>query len=365
MLKQEWQKAWGQCSTILFLLAVCGAQVLFVLNGMNPTAKETAQIYNQFAGPMDDAWAERVTAELRRYWPNGFDPNSEEALFAEGVKRHIPGIALYRDFTGMIDGHVSALKTARSADPGYDLSRIDKAYRNLREQSEAGIIQFGFSPGCEGMTMQFMVNWAIVLFSLVFAGNQLSADRSNGMEAMLAVSRDGRRSLFRTRFATHQLSVLMVWMAAEGTMALTLTLYGCWGHMESLVQDFIFNTSPIPWNAWQVMAVVLLCSLTSGQVIAAAAFCLVRLGKTVLSGLVIGFGVLVLPLILSLGVKSTAIALMLPCLMNNGWMWSAYREYRMGKVYLAPWQIALCELVLVSVLIGLWLRKQEEKNVLV
>lgn len=361
MLKAEWQKAWSQPSTLFLLVIVCVSQIVFAGISMDGNAKEHAKLYNKYAGAMDNAWKQQIGKQYEQLWPTGFLGDSEEYFDATEEQRMIINVINYVDFTTMLDNHVIALKNSLSADTHYDLSRVDNAYKKLREASEQGQLSFGVSPAAEGMTIQTMVNWAFVLFMLYFGVNQVATETSNEMLPLLAVSKKGRKTLFRTQYMVFQLSALVVWFIANVTFAITLTYLGGWGSMDSLVQDFQLNSSPYTWNAGQVMFVVLAGSLLSSQVIANTIFCLVRLSKHSMVGFSIGAGVLILPLMIALYKKSVGIALLLPCLMQNNWMWSSYREFRIGNFYIKPWQIAVIELIFVMLMTGIWRKKQESK----
>ena len=92
-------------------------------------------------------------------------------------------------------------------------------------------------------------------------------------------------------------------------------------------------------------------------------FCLVRIGKNTLSGFILGAGVLILPLIFSMYHKAVWTALLLPCLMQNKWMWMNYREFRVGRFYFQPWQIAAAELIAMIFMVGMWMRSRRKRNV--
>ena len=363
MIRAEWRKAWSQPATLALLFLVCAAQVIFVLCTMNPEAKQMAGYYNAYSGAMDARWQQRVAQDYARLWPEGA---AVEASFADASdeQRAVAVAAGYLCFPQTIEAHIAALKASlSSSDPGYDLRRVDAAYLPLRRAWEAGKLKFGASPAAEGMGVQAMVNWGFVLFLLYFGVNQVNADRGNGMRSILAAAPRGRRALYRAQIAVFQLSAGLVWLLSNAVLALTLSCFGGWGKTDCLVQDFLYNSSPYVWNAWQTMTVVLLSSFVSGQVIAAAAFCLVRLGKTAAAGFGAGAAALVLPLVLSFGIKTPGVCLLLPCLMQNGWMWSSYWEYRVGGLYLKSWHIAVLELLVTAAAAGFWMKKQEEKYV--
>ena len=322
MLKAEWRKVWSRGSARIFLAALCLAQAVYVYTAM----------------------------------PAG-------TASSGGYECSIPDDTWNKEFTAMLDDHIAGLKSTLATDPGYDLSRIDAAYAGLRAASENAELESGASPAAEGMMNQAMVNWGFVLFLLFFAVNQLTAETSTGMPPLLCVSRRGRRELLSAKFTVFQLSALLVWFAENLTFAAVLTVRYGWGCITGTPQDFVFNTSPYVWNYWQVTAVVLCCSLLTGQIMSAVVFCLVRLGRNTVTGFCLAAGAAILPLIFAVNHPSVWTSLMLPCLMQNSWMWSAYREFRFGRLYLLPWQIAAAELFLAALAAGIWIWKREKSEI--
>lgn len=363
MLKAEWRKAWNRPAVILLFGLVCAVQIIYAWIVMDSDAGMRAAQYNRYSGFMDEEWRETISEEYDRLWSDP-DPDCPEEPGRISLEQYIIlDVKRYTDFTGMTDRHAATLELALSADPGFDTARVETAYEKLREASESGRLLFGVSPAAEGMTEQTMINWAFVFFMLWYGMSQVSAERTTGMVPVLEASREGREKLFRVQFMVFQLSALLVWSAANAALAAVLTFRAGWGVPGSLTQDFLFNSSPCVWNAWQTMAVVLLGSLVSSQVIAAVIFCLVRIGKNTLSGFVLGAGVLILPLIFSIYHKTVWVSLLLPCLMQNKWMWMDYMEIRAGRLYLSPWQIAAAELIAVTLMAGLWLGSRRKRNV--
>lgn len=363
MLKAEWRKVWNRPVAGGLLILVCLVQVICVFIMVDPDTGSTAALYNRYGGVMDEEWREKVLEEYDRLWSRGTSDHAEETEGSSQELNIIQDVKRYTDFTGMTDDHVASLKQFLSADPGYDTGRVEIAYEKLRKTSEDGLLVFGVSPAAEGMTEQSMVNWAFVFFMLWFGITQVSAERTTGIDPILRVSRNGREKLFRVQFTVCQLSALLVWSAANAALAAALSFRTGWGIPGCLTQDFLFCASPFVWNEWQVMAVVLSGSLISGQVIAAVIFCLVRIGKNTLSGFILGAGVLILPLIFSMYHKAVWTALLLPCLMQNKWMWMNYREFRVGRFYFQPWQIAAAELIAMIFMVGMWMRSRRKRNV--
>lgn len=323
LLSSEWRKAWSPSATRILLSFVCLAQILYVSYNTDPDYREYAAQYN--------AHADIIPSE---------------------------------EFTRMLDSHVASLINGHSGSPGYGADQVDRAYSRLRAASENGELIFGVSPAAEGMRDQAMVNWAFVLFLLYFAGSQALTENTSAVTPVLTVTRCGRRRLFLTRFAVFQLSALLVWLAANLSLAVFLTFRYGWGLPGSAIQDFVFNASPHVWNQWQAMAAVLCVSLVSGQVTASVIFCLIYClpcsPDHPLKSFLIASGLTVLPLILSMNYKNAWTALLLPCLMQNNWMWSDYRVITVGFITLSPWQAAAAELAFAAILVWLRIRKGGE-----
>ena len=86
-------------------------------------------------------------------------------------------------------------------------------------------------------------------------------------------------------------------------------------------------------------------------------FLLARIGKTTQRSFSLMGGILVLPLLLAFLTDNTWLALWLPCLMSNQWLWSGLRFLSIGSTYIPLWAIAGVELILIAVIISLLLHR--------
>ena len=86
-------------------------------------------------------------------------------------------------------------------------------------------------------------------------------------------------------------------------------------------------------------------------------FLLARVGKTTQRSFSLMGGILVLPLLLAFLTDNTWLALWLPCLMSNQWLWSDLRFLSIGSTYIPLWAIAGVELILIAVIISLLLHR--------
>lgn len=138
---------------------------------------------------------------------------------------------------------------------------------------------------------------------------------------------------------------------------MTLTIYYGWGNLHSVIQDFSYNACPYNWNTGEYLAVTLLLGLLASQLTAMVIFLLARIGKTTQRSFSLMGGILVLPLLLVFLTDNTWLALWLPCLMSNQWLWSCLRFLSIGSTYIPLWAIAGVELILIAVIISLLLHR--------
>ena len=146
-------------------------------------------------------------------------------------------------------------------------------------------------------------------------------------------------------------------MASNLVYAVTLTIYYRWGNLQSVIQDFNYNACPYNWNTGEYLAVTLLLGLLASQLTALVIFLLARVGKTTQRSFALMGGILVLPLLLAFLTDNTWLALWLPCLMSNQWLWSDLRFLSIGSTYIPLWAIAGVELILIAVIISLLLHR--------
>lgn len=342
MLKAELRKTWSKPLVIVAFGLVCLAQVVYVSMNHNSGTKELASAYNTIGGQMDDSWRASIYAQYDKLWEA--PPQSPEDLWdATPEQRAILTAYDYTFFTEMLDGYVAALEQV------YGDAAVE-AYSDLRTASENGELIFGSSPAGESMANQYMVAWGFLIFMILLCVDQFSGEKDIGMVPMQAVTKQGRRKLFRTKQLVCQISAIFVWVASNLVYALTLTFYYGWGNLQSVIQDFSFNACPYNWNTEEFLAVTLVVGLIASQLTALVIFLLARIGGSTQRSFALMGGVLVLPYLIAFMTDNMWLALWLPCLMNNRWLWTGLRLIPLGSMYIPLWAIAGVELVLIAVI---------------
>lgn len=349
MLRAELRKTWSRPMVLIAFVLVCLAQVVYVSMTQNSDTKELVSVYNVIGGQMDDSWRAFIYARYDELWDT--PPQSAEDLWdATPEQRAILTAYDYTFFTEMLDGYVASLEEV------YGDAAVD-AYAELRVASENGELVFGISPAGESMADQYMVTWGFLIFMILLCVDQFSGEKDIGMVPMQSVTKQGRRKLFRTKLLVCQLSAFFVWAASNLAYALTLTFYYGWGNLQSIIQDFSFNACPYNWNTGEFLAVTLVAGLIASQLTALVIFLLARIGGSTQRSFALMGGVLVLPYLIAFMTDNMWLALWLPCLMNNRWLWTGLWLIPLGSMYIPLWAIAGAELVLIGVIAAVVLRR--------
>lgn len=353
MLRAELRKTWSRPLIVVAFALVCLAQIVYVSMNHNSGAKELASAYNAIGGQMDEAWRASIYAQYDELWDT--PPQSAEDLWdATPEQRAILTACDYTFFTEMLDSYVNALE------PVYGDAAVD-AYSDLRTDSGNGELVFGSSPAGESMADQYMVTWGFLIFMILLCVDQFSGEKDVGMVPMQAVTKQGRRKLFRTKLLVCQLSACFVWAASNLVYALTLTFSYGWGNLQSVIQDFSFNACPYNWNTGEFLTVTLAVGLIASQLTALVIFLLARIGGSTQRSFALMGGVQVLPYLIAFLTDNMWLALWLPCLMNGRWLWTGLRLISLGGMYIPLWAMAGAELGLIAVIAAVILRRFVKK----
>lgn len=340
MLRAELRKTWTRPLIIVSFLLVCIAQVVYVSMNYNSGPKELSAYYNSFGGQMNEEWRNSIYAQYEKLWES--PPESMENIWdASLAQRAILTAYEYTFFTDMLDSFVDQLTDTYGND-------AVKSYADLRSASEKGELMFGFSPAGESMANQYMVAWSFLIFMILLCVDQFSGEREIGMVPMQSVSKHGRKKLLQAKLLVCQISAFIVWAVSNLVYALALTIYYGWGNLQSVIQDFNFNACPYTWNTGEYLAVILMISLLASQLTALIIFLLARVGNTTQRSFALMGGVLVLPYLLAFLTDNTLLALWLPCLINNQWLWNDLRLLGIGGINIPLWVIAGVEFVMIA-----------------
>lgn len=355
MLRAEWRKTWSRPLVIIAFVIICLVQVYYVVSNHNSNTREVSELYNELGGVMDKSWYDRVHKRFEKLWPT--PPQTNEDIWNATLEQSVI-LDIYDAtfFTERLDDYVESAKSFYGQDPDFDLSRIEDACSDLREASEKESLIYGWSPAASAMTDQYMVTWCFLIFMTVLCVDQFSGEKQTGMVPMQNVTKQGRRKLFRAKFAVCQMSALLVWVVCNGLYAVSLTVAYGWGNIASIVQDFTYNACPYTWNFGAYMTVVLLVSFIASQVVAALIFLLARIGGSTQKSFALMGGLLILPYLIAFQADIPAFYVWLPCLMHNSWLWTGLKYWKVLGFYVQPWQIGAVELILVSGLVALGMR---------
>lgn len=347
MLKAVLYKIWSRPLILTVFLLICLAQPVSVLLHHQENMRQLCEYYNAWGGPMDDDWKQSIAAQYERLWPQ--PPKTAEDLQNASLEQQAVLTAWqYTEFTAMLDRFVLAQESAYG-------EAAKHAYVKLRAASEHGALIFGASPAGTTMANQYRIGWGFLLFMILLCVDLFSGEAEAGMVPMQAVSRQGRRRLFRTKLLACQCSAGIVWCALNLTYAGTLTVCYGWGNLKSVVQDFQFNACPYPWNTGIYLFVTLLTGLLAAQATALVIFLLARIGGSTRRTFALMGGIVTLPYLLAFMTNNQWLALWLPCLINNQWLWNSLwllmlRGYGVPLYVLAGTELAaVCVLAAVMI----------------
>ena len=317
MLRAVLYKTWSKPLILTVFLLICLAQPVSVSLHHQENMRQLCEYYNAWGGAMNDEWKQSIAARYEKLWPQ--PPKTAEDLQTESLKQQAILTAWqYTDFTAMLDRFVRAQETVYG-------EAAQRAYTELRAASERGALIFGASPAGTSMADQYRIGWGFLLFMILLCVDLFSGEAEAGMVPMQAVSRQGRRRLFRTKLLACQCSAGIVWCALNLTYAGALTVCYGWGNLKSVVQDFQFNACPYPWNTGFYLFVTLLTGWFAAQATALVVFLLARIGGSTRRSFALMSGVLILPYLLAFMTKNPWLALWLPCLINDQWLWNGLR----------------------------------------
>jgi len=303
-----------------------------------PADRETREGYQKYSGVMDEKWREMI----RKEW-EGTGENKRSGVLGQAY--------LYSDFQGVLESAVESMKEELAArDPGYDTGRVSRAYEAL---GRAGNLQFGPSQSFFAMisNMKFIKDCTI-LFLILLCGTIFTGERETGMDALVAVSRNGRKRLFWRKFIACQVSSLFLWLAMNGLAAGTIWFRMGWSGLEGVVQDFTFNVSPFPWNQREYLWVVGLTGLAACQLVSAVAFFIGCLAKSSVQSVLGAFCILFLPV--AAYSLFDVMRAFFPNFLSGDYLWNHYSEWRIGPWYIPEWKMALIQLAALYSAVLLW-----------
>lgn len=342
MLWQELKKTWQRPVMWAAVIVICAAQVLYLFANVNPNVKAYTEIYDTYAGTMDDTWRENITQKASKEL-EGKD------IWSLSISENVLMMAAdYCNFTEMLDEYVEKQKAAlQTMNSSLDVSIVDDIFAHLRNASEENLLVFGLGAAAEAMTWLDMLTWTFLLFLLLLCIDLFHGEKITGMDALQGVSKKGRSRLYLVKFAVCQISSAIVWLAAAGTMAVTMGFMSGFGGMDSVVQDFSNNSCPYPWNAGTFMAVVLVISFLASQTLAAVNFILSGICKNRLQYFGVFCVVFLLPyLAVSQGMEVVCY-FCLPSIVNGAWIFTSWNPIIIGNRLIPAWNVVFLELFIV------------------
>lgn len=343
MLRAELRKTWSRPLILVSFVIVCLIQVIYVFSNYSEETKELSDAYNTLSGTMNDYWRNDILEQYEQLWE--VPPESAEDIWmATPEQKAILTAYEYVYFTELLDSYVESIGNLYG-------KTAEISYSRLRTASENGELIFGTSPAGEIMTDQYMITWGFLIFMILLCVDQFSGEKETGMITLQRVSKYGRKKLFQTKLGVCQLSAFFVWTACNLVYAITLTFCYGWGNLQSVIQDFSLNACPYNWSSGKYLSVVLIIGFITSQLTALVIFLLARAGRTTQRSFALMGGTLVLPYLFAFFTDCTWLALWLPCLIHNKWLWNGLRLFKLGNIYIPLWCIAGLELIIVAIAI--------------
>ena len=104
------------------------------------------------------------------------------------------------------------------------------------------------------------------------------------------------------------------------------------------------------------MVAALAVGMIASQLTALVIFLLSRLGGSTQRSFALMGGFLILPYLIAFMTNQTWLALWLPCLINNGWLWRNLLLLKLGGSFIPLWTIPAIEMILAAgiVITALW-----------
>lgn len=170
------------------------------------------------------------------------------------------------------------------------------------------------------------------------------------MDAMIQVTAYGRRKTALAKVKAGMLFSILAWFLFMGlNLLLTTVIYG-WEGWESYWQDWIFITSPFPWNQGEALLAGMGTSLAGTLFFASAVMMLSSLCRTPVTSMLISFAFLIVPIVCEQYGEFRITAYFPSSLMRGEYIWSAYRPvYLAGTAVNEQWLI-LGAAIIISVI---------------
>lgn len=349
MLRAELKKTWSRPFILVAFVIVCLAQIIYVFSNYNEETKVLSDAYNAVGGQMDDKWRNNIIMQYGQLWEKSPE-SAEDVWMATAEQKAVLTAYDYVHFTEVLDDYVESIGNIYG-------EAAETAYSGLRTASENGELIFGASLAGEAMANQYMITWGFLIFMILLCIDQFSGEKETGMTTIQSVSKHGRRKLFQTKLMVCQLSAFFAWTVNNLVYAMTLTICYGWGNLQSVIQDFSLNACPYNWDVGEYTAVVLIVGFITSQVTAFVIFLLAKAGRTTQHSFALMGGILILPYLFAFFMDNIWLALWLPCLMNNQWLWNGLKLIELGSRYLPLWCIAGAEVIIIMAVAVFLLRR--------
>lgn len=336
MLWQECKKMWKRPVILASLLAICVLQFAEVWKNSQPMDAGAVKSFQKYSGIMDEDWKKRIAEE----WERG---EEDDAVLRWAYS--------CTDFQGMVQQCAASLQEMIAArDPDYDLERVERAYGELmRAEGLHFASQKAFFNYLANLTY---VKYCVILFLILLCTPLFRGETEMGMDELLAICKRGRKELFLRKFFACQLSSLIVWLMVTLSAALAVGARIGWDGLDGFVQDFFLNACPFVWDERTYLCVVGIVGLAACQAASAVLFVIAYLAQSSVKSAIAAFVILFLPAVS--GGLFQVMWLLLPNFLAGDYLWSSYKELRIGSWYMAEWNIAIAEIAVILSAVWIW-----------
>lgn len=393
MFWQELKKTWKRPEIIIGFLLICVIQIVSVWNVIPENEEEYVTAYEKYGGQMNDEWKTRIRNTYEEYMSDeknlrtekeykkelekwGFTTDSEEAndpmflLKEEAYYKpefYVLDTAFsYTYFNDIAADYVKRYQAGISQrDAGYNINRIQDAYKKMEEQSDQFIFGNDTYKNVLAGSLKVLAQ-CVIMFLVLLLASLFTRERANGMDALLSTSRNGKRKLNHLKFAVCQSSALIVPAILIGLTAIVIGVRTGWQGIDTVVQDFRngYNACPYLWNTGEYLAVIVLVSLITCQVAAAVIFVFSQYFGNTLKIICVALGVLLVPILLFESYPNNVLALYFSNFISGEYLWRTFTEIRIGQIYMPYWEIAVVELgiIFVTMMILVHIKRRRDEG---
>lgn len=349
MFWNEFKKLWKRPVIIAAFLFIIGYQFLQVWQGRNFLSEfdfnpEYCEIYQKYSGVMDKNWKRKIADEWKKYNAN---PNNHSKNFSV-----LNTAYAYCDFDMFLQQHIKSQQAQIAAiDSDYDLSRVEKAYEKLKNQSDKQIFDTKISMTIFIRNLSRMRD-CIILFLILLTSTFFTSEEETGMDTILFTCKHGRIKLYWIKLIVCQISAIIVWgcVNISTVLAIRIMTGGIYG-LDGIIQDFINNASPFVWDEKTYLYIISLMGIATACLISIFLFLIARKSRNSVTAIIVSLIIIFLPTIIKEYLPD--FRLFFPNFLAGDFLWKNYSERRIRNFYIADWKLALLEIAVLLILMGI------------